>query len=128
MFAPIVFISHHRIKPGMLDNYIQLYREVVEEIQASKPGTLSHSAYTNEDGSEVSHVHVIQDADAMDIHLQGVSDRTKLAYQYIEPRTMELYGPVSENTLEMFTKIAASGVTVTYYPEYHGGYLRLVSG
>ena len=128
MSAPVVFISHHRIKPGMLDNYIQLYLEVLEEIQAAKPGTLTHSAYTNEEGTEVSHVHLILDADAMDMHLQGVSERTKLAYQYIEPRAMELYGPVSESALEMFKKIAASGVTVTFNPHYHGGYVRLTPG
>jgi hypothetical protein len=76
----------------MLDNCIQLYLKVLER-SGCQARTLTHSAYTNADGSEVSHIHVILDADAMDSHLQGVSDRTKLAYQYIEPRAMELYGP-----------------------------------
>jgi hypothetical protein len=128
MNTPIIFISHHRVKPGMLEKYINLYLEVVEEIQAAKPGTLMHSAYTNEDGSEVSHVHVILDAEAMDMHLQGVSDRTRLAYQYIEPRAMEVYGQIRESAFEMFQKIADSGVVVTFNPHYHGGYLRLASG
>ena len=128
MSAPIVFISHHRVKEGKLDEYIQLYLEVVEEIKAAKPGTLTHSAYTNEDRTEVSHVHVILDADAMDMHLQGVSDRTKLAYQFIEPRAMELYGTLSEDAMQKFEKIAESGVTLAVNPHYHGGYLRLVRG
>jgi quinol monooxygenase YgiN len=126
--GPIVLISHHKVKEGKLDDYIQLYREVVLEIKAAKPGTLTHSAYTNEDGSEVSHVHVILDDDAMDAHLQGVSDRTNLAYQYIEPRAMEVYGTLSESALGFFKKIEESGVVLTYYPHYHDGYLRLVPG
>lgn len=128
MSAPVVLISHHKIKPGKLEDYLQLYREVVEEIKAAKPGTLTHSFYTNEDGTEVSHVHFILDADAMDAHLQGVGDRTDLAYQYIEPRAMEIYGSLSEEALGLFRKIEASGVKVTFYPHYHAGYMRLASG
>jgi hypothetical protein len=64
----------------------------------------------------------------MDLHLQGVSDRTKLAYQYIEPRAMELYGQLSDHTMEKFKQIADSGVEVAFTPQYHGGYLRLASG
>jgi quinol monooxygenase YgiN len=125
MSAPIIFISHHKVKPGKLDDYLQLYREVVKEIEAAKPGTLTHTAYTNEDGSEVSHVHVILDAAAMDEHLKGVSDRTNLAYQYIEPRAIELYGTLSEQALQLFKGMSENGVELTIYPQYHDGYMRL---
>lgn len=128
MAGPVVLISHHKIKEGKLEEYVQLTGEVVGEIKASKPGTLTHLTFTNEGGSEVSHVHLFPDADAFDKHLEGVSDRTNLAYQYIEPRAMELYGTISEGAMQLFEKIAESGVNLTFNPNFHAGYMRFKPG
>lgn len=128
MSGPIVFISHHKVKEGKLDEYVQLTKEVVAEIKAAKPGTLTHLTFTNEDGSVVSHVHLFPDADAFDKHMEGVSDRTNLAYQYIEPRAMELYGTLSDDAQKMFEKYAESGINLTFNPRYHAGYMRFKPG
>ena len=73
MSGPIVFISHQRVKEGKLDAYKQSYREYIGIIKAVKPGTVAHLAYVNEDGSEVTMVHVFPDAEAMDLHFQGLT-------------------------------------------------------
>jgi len=71
MSEPIVFISNQRIKEGKLDGYKQYYRQVAELTEADKPGTVAHLAYVNEDGTELSIVHIIPDAGSIDAHARG---------------------------------------------------------
>ena len=74
MSEPIVFISNQRIKEGKLDEYTQAYRQVAELTEANKPGTVAHLAYVNEDGTEMSIVHVFPDAESMELHMQGLTN------------------------------------------------------
>ena len=46
MSAPIVFISHNRVKEGELDGFRRYWREVVRSIEADKPGTLVYDSST----------------------------------------------------------------------------------
>jgi quinol monooxygenase YgiN len=128
MSEPIVFISNQRIKEGKLDEYKQSYRENIELIKADKPGTVAHLAYINEDGSEVSMVHVFPDAESMDLHMQGVGERAKKAFEFMEIISYEIYGRPSDTVLEMMQQIAGSGVVLNLKLQHMGGYLRLKSG
>ena len=74
MSKPIVFISHNKLKEGKLKAYTKLYREVVENIEKEKPGTLIHLAFVDEDNSSVTMRHLFPDADAMDDHMKGAGD------------------------------------------------------
>lgn len=128
MSEPIVFISNQRIKEGKLDEYKQSYRENIGIIKADKPGTVAHLAYINEDGSEVSMVHVFPDAESMDLHFQGVGERAKKAFEFMEIISYEIYGRPSDTVLEMMQQIAGSGVVLNLKLQHMGGYLRLKSG
>jgi quinol monooxygenase YgiN len=128
MSEPIVFISHQRIKEGKLDAYKQLFREYIGIIKADKPGTVAHLAYINEDGSKVTMVHVFPDAEAMDLHFQGVDERAKKAFEFIEIIRYEIYGRPSDMVLEMMQQFAGSNIVLDLNLEHMGGYLRLKSG
>ena len=128
MSEPIVFISHQRIKEGKLDAYKQLFREYIGIIKADKPGTVVHLGYINEDGSKVTMVHVFPDAEAMDLHFQGVDERAKKAFEFIEIIRYEIYGRPSDMVLEMMHKFAGSDIVLDLNLEHMGGYLRLKSG
>ena len=127
MSEPIVFISHNRVKEGKLDGFKQHYRQGAELMEANKPGTVAFLAYLNEDGTEVSIVHVFPDADAMELHMQGVGDRAKGAYEFLESVSLEVYGRPTDAILEMMKQIAGSGVTLSVNPQRVGGYIRLKS-
>jgi quinol monooxygenase YgiN len=124
MSAPIVYISHNRVKEGKLDAFAQFYREGVKQIEAARPGTLVHLAYVSEDGSQVTMIHLFPDAAAMDLHMQGAGDRAKGAYEFLEPVRLEVYGTPSPGVVEMIRKIAGSGVELSYNPGHIGGYIR----
>ena len=123
MAEPIVFISHSRVKEGKLEAFRQTSLEVFNLMEASKPGTFLHYGYTNEDGSELSFVHVFPDADAMDAHFIGAGDRAGLAAEYIESYQFEIYGSASDQALGMLSQ--APGVDLVVRPGGFGGYMRL---
>jgi len=128
MSEPIVFISHHRIKEGKLDGFKQFSPGVMEQIEASKPGTVAFLGYFNEDGTEVSFIHVFPDAEAMDLHVEGAGERSKKAYEFIEPQAFEIYGRPSDQVLEMMKQATGPGAALIVQPQLLGGYLRLKPG
>lgn len=120
---PIVFVSHSRVKEGKLEAFREMSLEMFPMMEASKPGTLLHYGYTNEDGSELSFVHVFPDAEAMDAHFEGAGDRAGSAMEYIETYQFEVYGTPSEQALGMLSH--APGADLVVHPGGFGGYLRL---
>jgi hypothetical protein len=76
MSEPIVFVSHHRVKPGKLDQLKSLAHEIWATVEMEKPRTLMNLADLNQDGTEVTFTHAFADIDAMQLHGQGADDRT----------------------------------------------------
>jgi hypothetical protein len=126
MSGPIVFISHHRIKPGKLQDLATLIRDMWANMEVEKPRTLMNLAYVNAEGTEVTFMHSFADPEAMALHWEGADDRTELAYQYIEPIGFEIYGPAGDQIVEgMRVEAAGSGATLTLGPDFVAGFLRL---
>ena len=128
MTDPVVFISRNRVKDGLLDGFLQHYRDSIPPIEAGKPGTLAQIAYLNDDGTEVVVVRFFSSAEALDLQLQGADQRSKATYQFIEPVSVEIYGTPSDWTLEMMKKVAGSGIEVSVNPQFVGGFARLKAG
>ncbi len=125
MSEAIVFISHNKIKEGKLDALTDYYRQVAEMTQASKPGTLAHLAFLNEEGTEMSIVHLFPDAEAMERHMIGVDKLARKAREFMESVRLEIYGAPSDGVLEMMRQIAGSGVALVLKPQRVGGYIRV---
>lgn len=128
MPEPVVFISRNRVKEGRLKELERFLRDGTERLRREKPGTVAFLAYVSEDGTDATIVHVFPDADAMDRHMEGVTERTEESAQFIESAGMEIYGQPNEATVQMFKRIAESGVPVSFRPRHIGGYLRLAAG
>jgi hypothetical protein len=125
---PIVFISRNRIKKGKLDDFKKHYQNSIPATEANKPGTLIQFAYVNELATQVDIVRIFPNAEALDNQLQGADDRSKITYQFIEPTRVEIYGQPGEFTIQMLKKVAGSGIPVSIFPEYIGGFMRPKSG
>ncbi|HJP65144.1 MAG TPA: hypothetical protein VKA30_02440 [Actinomycetota bacterium] len=126
MAGPIVFVSHHRIKPGKADELKALTHELWATMKQEKPRTLMNLSYVNEDETAVAFLHAFADVEAMQLHWQGADERTKQAYEYIEPIGFEIYGDAGEQIVEgMRSEAATTGATLTLSPEYVTGFLRL---
>ena len=128
MSEPIVFISTHRIKESKVDDFKQLSREITPLIEAGKPQTVLFQAYLNEEGNEVTIVHVFPDADAMDLHFQGADERAAKAYEFVQPQRFEIYGTPNDQVLAAMRAATGPGVDLLLKPQYLGGFIRLKSG
>jgi hypothetical protein len=125
MSEPIVLISHHRFKEGKRDAYRQLASELLPNIERTKPGTVAHLSYTNEEGTELHIVHVFPDARALDQLFDDVDERASAAYEFIEPMGHEIHGSPSEGALEALKGYAdRSAVPLIHRPHFISGYLR----
>jgi hypothetical protein len=129
MSEPIVFISHHRIKPGKAEELKALTAEIWSAMETEKPNTLMNLAYISEQGTEVTFLHAFADVEGMRLHWEGADERARQAYEYVEPIGFEIYGSSGEQIVEgMRTEAAESGATLTLSPEFAAGFLRLAPG
>ena len=113
MSEPIVFLSHLKIKDGKLEAFKQASREIFEMMEASKPGTLVHLGFVNEDGTNISFIHVYPIAEAMDDHMGGVEDRATKALEFLDTIGCEIYGAPSGQVMQMMEQFAGSGITLS---------------
>ena len=127
MSEPIVFVSHLRVKEGMLEAFKESSLEAFKMMEASKPGTLVHLGFVSQDRSKISFVHVFPSAEAMDDHMGGVEDRASTAFEFLETEGYEIYGTPSAQVMHMMEKFAGSGISLSIEPDYFGGYMRLES-
>jgi hypothetical protein len=123
MAGPIVFISTSRLREGMLERFRALSKEMFPLLEETKPNTLIHYGYTNDDESELAFVHVFPDSDAMDAHFLGAEDRTSSVADYIDTYRYDVYGKPSEKALEMLSQDPGAALVVR--SGEFGGYMRL---
>jgi hypothetical protein len=129
MPGPIVFISHHRLKPGKFEEMKPLMGEMWATMEVEKPRTLMNLAYLNEEGTEVTFMHAFADVEGMQLHWQGVDERVAQAYEYVEPIGFEIYGDAGDQIIEgMRAEAAGGGATLDLWPEFVTGFLRLAPG
>jgi hypothetical protein len=125
MSAPIVFISHFRVKDGAIATVREMMPAATSRIDTEKPGTAAMAGYLSDDGSTLSIVHLFPDATAMDRHFEGSEQRSAAAYEVITPLGWEIYGPASaEAVQQMRDEASAAGVPLTLRPQVTGGFLR----
>jgi quinol monooxygenase YgiN len=124
MGGPIVFISHQRVKPGRLDEFVTFFAEGSKAIEADKQGTVVFLAFADRELGETRIVHVFPDAEAMDRHMQGADERSARAYEFLEPLGIDVYGSPSPGAVAEIEALAGHGVSVRLMPELVGGYLR----
>ena len=127
MSGPIVFISHFKIKEGKFDDVKQLSQNVSEFIKANKPGTVAFLQYTNEEGTELSIIHVFPDANAFDKHNEGAGERSSKAFEFIVPTRREIYGLPSDHAMGILTPPEGSGITLNQMSQFVDGYIRFKS-
>ena len=125
MSDPIVFISRFSVKRAGLEQFEDLARTISADIQASKPRTLVYLSYLDATEQTVTFIHAFADADSMDRHFEGSTDRSRAAYEFVEPRGWEVFGTPSTDALDALRAAAGSaGTSLTVHPEYVAGFLR----
>lgn len=125
MSEAIVFISHSKVKEGMLERAGSFAAEMTEVLHDTKPGTVVFLTYADQDGSHIHTVHVFPNAAAMDAHLEGVGERAGAAFEFIDTVGYEIFGTPTESTLDTMRGFADNlGVPLVIRPQNVAGYVR----
>jgi quinol monooxygenase YgiN len=127
MAAPFIVIRTFTIKEGKLEGFKQFLREFFKIIEANEPRLLAINAYVNEEGTEVTFVHVHPDAASMEFHEKVAHEHTERAHkQFLDATTsLQIYGKPSDVLLEKTRHLAGTGVPLSVKPEHLGGFTRL---
>jgi quinol monooxygenase YgiN len=120
--SAVVLISHSKIKEGKLEAFMEMTRMAMPVIEAEKPGTFMQYGYLNEEGTEIHFIHIFPDADAMDAHMVGASERSQRAFEFIETQGFEIYGTPSEEALSALRRVPGADLVVR--PLSVAGFLR----
>lgn len=124
MSGPIVFISNQRIKEGKAEAYKQFIHQTMEWIEANRPKTVSNLAFFNEDGTEACIVITFPDAEAMQIHMQGMGELPKRAFEHAQVISLDIYGMPNDATMQIMKMMTGSGIEVRIKPQAIGGFMR----
>ena len=125
MSEAIVFISHSRVRGGMLEGLRDFTTAGAPALEADKPLTLAFLPYLNAHGTELAIVHVFAVAPGVDVLLEGFMERSAAASVFFETLGYEIYGRPSPPVVEMLRAGAArSGVTFRHDPDALAGFLR----
>jgi hypothetical protein len=126
MSGPFIFIATNRLRDGRFDAEQQRVPGLSSFIEANEPRLIAFSEYASEDHSEVAVVQVHPDAASMEFHMGIVGDRAREAYaQTLEATTgIQVFGTPTEDVLRMLRQQAGSGLPLSIYPHYLGGFTR----
>ena len=129
MSEPFIFINSFEIKEGKLEGLRHFLGEFFTTVEANEPRLLGINAYVNEDGTEVSFVHVHPDAASMEHHEKVAHEHTERARrEFLDATTsLQVYGQPSDVLLEGTRQLAGTGVPLSVKPEDLGGFTRLVA-
>ena len=103
MSKPLIVISKFRVKEGKLEELREYYNKIVDIIEANKPQIIAFHGFLNEEGTEVTVIHVHPDTAAMEYHIQVVKENWDESFgqytQMVEGTTIEYYGTPPESAL-----------------------------
>ena len=131
MAGPFVFIATHRIRPGRLDAFSAAWRDLVGFVEASEPRLIAFNLYANEEGTEVTAVHVHPDVESMLFHMAVARERIRDAYvdDLESTVSVQIFGAPNEAALQMFEKLAGPGEPPPIVKPIHvGGFTRSAAG
>ena len=125
MAEPIAFISHFRVKQGKASAIREMFAAGATQLAVAKPRTAAFLGYLDDQGTQLTIVHVFPDAAAMDLHFEGADERSQAAYELFEPSGWEIYGNPSPAALEIVSReAAAAGVPLALATDWLGGFSR----
>ena len=115
----ISYVFEVAIRPGQLDAFKAVMREMIESTKATEPNTLSYEWYISADGAVCHTCERYADSAAIMTHMNTVREKFSERYfQAAEPRRLVVYGNPDEQVRTLF-----AGLKPLYLPSA-GGFTR----
>jgi hypothetical protein len=126
---PIVYLSTWKIKDGRFEDYRRFYARMVDAIRTHDRGVLAFYAFGNEDGTEITNVHVFPEGMTLERHMAVIAERMGLLPEdltavssFMEPVGVHVYGTPTATAAAMDQGLIDAGVPFTGKRNYLGGF------
>jgi hypothetical protein len=131
MEEPVAYISTWRIKEGRFEAYRRFYAELVKIVDENEPDVIAYLAFANEDGTEVTNIHIFPHTAAVETHMAVLAEKMGLlsddltaVFQYLEPSHVTVFGAPGDRAEAMDRGLIDGGVPFTFKRRYLGGFTR----
>jgi hypothetical protein len=131
MTEPVVYVSTWKIKEGKFDAYARFHDRLANTVRDLEPQVATFLAFANDDGTEVTGIHVFADADALDRHMDVLAERMGvlaedmgLVTDLLAPGHIDVYGARPQRALAMDRPLEDSGLPFTVKTRFVGGFTR----
>ena len=129
MGEPIVYLSTWKIKDGKFEDYRRFYGRMLDAIRTHDLGVLAFYAFGNEEGTEITNVHVFPEETTLERHMAVIAEQMGLLPEdltamsaFMEPVGVQVYGMPSSTAAAMDQSLIDAGVPFTGKRNYLGGF------
>jgi hypothetical protein len=130
MSGPVVYVSTWRVKAGAFDDYLRFHDRLVEVVKEEEPNVAAFLAFANDDGSEITGIHVFANAAALEHHMDVIDVQMRVSADdmsafatMLDDGRIELFGARGDKALAM-DRALESSVRFSYKSRYVGGFTR----
>jgi hypothetical protein len=75
---PVAYVSTWRIKEGNFEDFRRFHAELVKIVDEDEPRVIAFLAFANEDGTEMTNIHVFAETATVDSHMEVLAEKMGL--------------------------------------------------
>lgn len=116
MSEPIIYVDRSEIRDGRLEDLKQAIAGLARVVETKEPGIVGYAAYLNDDGTQMSVIHLHRDAASLARHMAIIAPELPPFRDLVRLRSIDIFGAPDEGTLaslrEKARLLGADGVHV----------------
>jgi quinol monooxygenase YgiN len=125
MSRPLVYVDTSAVRQGALEELKGAIKELVEFVEANEPQLIAYNVYLNDDGSQVTVVHVHADSESLEHHMDVAEPMFRKFADLITLSSIRVYGEPSEKALRQLhdkARLLGNGDVIVH--RLHAGFSR----
>lgn len=128
MSQPLVYVDTSDVREGALEELKGAIQELAEFIEANEPQLLAYNVCINDDGSQMTVMHVHADSASLDFHMNVAGPRFGRFAKLVTLSSIHIYGEPSERALTQLhdkARLLGSGSVIVH--DLHAGFSRFAA-
>lgn len=102
----IIYVDHSEIRETKLDQLKAAMNELVEFVEANEPQLIAYHVYFNDDGTEMTVLHVHRDSASLEFHMKVAGPAFLKFAEFIKLLAIDVYGKPSEDLVKRLQRKA----------------------
>jgi hypothetical protein len=125
MSEAIVYVDTADVREGSLEDLKKAIEELVAFIESNEPRIIAYNVYFNDEGTEMTVVHVHPDSASLEYHLEVAGPIFRRLVGLVTLSSIQVYGKPGERVLQQLqekSRLLGGGAVVV--APLHAGFAR----